>query len=376
MQKAPQKPLQKALIVAPAWIGDAVMAQVLFKSLREKFPDIQLDALASPWVAPVLQHMPEITQIFNNPFAHGELKLGKRLQLAHSLAKNNYQRAYVLPNSLKSALIPFFAGIPKRIGFTGEARYGLINCRHTLDAKALPRMIDRFAQLAAEPGEILPSATLQNLAWPSLEINKNEQAAILQNLGLGLYQRPEKIAIFCPGAEFGSAKRWPTEHFATLAARLIERGFSIYLLGSNKDAALGDEIMRLAKPNIPAHTAAKPALNNLNKLNNFCGSTSLRQAIHLIAAADWVVCNDSGLMHIAAALKRKSAVLYGSSSPDFTPPLAKNAKIMRLQLPCSPCFQRECPLGHLDCLQKLAPQQVLDAEFNASIEAANLRTNA
>ena len=139
---------ERVLIVAPAWIGDAVMAQPLFMRLKERSPGLTLDALAPAWVAPVLRRMAEISEIIDNPFAHGELALSARYRLARQLSARGYRRAYVLPNSLKSALIPWLAGIPQRVGFTGESRYGLINQRHTLDPAALPKMVERFAQLA------------------------------------------------------------------------------------------------------------------------------------------------------------------------------------------------------------------------------------
>ena len=339
----------RALIVAPAWIGDTVMAQPLFMRLHEKTPGLQLDALAPRWVAPTLQRMPEIAQIIDNPFAHGELSLGARYALARQLDKAGYQRAYILPNSLKSALIPFLAGIPERIGFTGEARYGLINRRHTLDEAALPQMAERFAQLAEAPGAPLPRP-LQN---PRLASSREQQSTTLSALAtFGIAARPDKIAVFCPGAEYGPAKRWPARHFAALADALHARGYAVWLLGSPKDKAVGDEIIQLASPD------AAP--------RNLCGATSLTQAIDLIAAADFVVCNDSGLMHVAAALDRPLIAVYGSSSPGFTPPLSKRAQIISLNLDCSPCFKRECPLGHLDCLNKLEPQRVLDACLKAS----------
>ncbi len=328
----------KALIVAPAWIGDTVMAQPLFMRLHQNTPGLQLDALAPRWTAPALQRMPEIGQIIDNPFAHGELSLKARYRLARKLAQAGYQRAYVLPNSLKSALIPFLAGIPERIGFTGESRYGLINRRHTLDEIALPQMAERFAQLAETPGHPLP----RPLQLPRLTSSHEQQTETLNALGL---ERPEKVAVFCPGAEFGPAKRWPAHHFATLADELARHGYAVWLLGSPKDKAVGDEIVGLA-------TSAP---------KNLCGDTSLTQAIDLIAASRVVVCNDSGLMHVAAALDRPLVAIYGSSSPGFTPPLSERAQIISLKLACSPCFKRECPLGHLDCLNKLAPQRVLEA---------------
>jgi heptosyltransferase-2 len=329
----------RALIVAPAWIGDAVMAQPLFIRLQQNTPGLELDALAPRWVAPVLQRMPQIGKVIDNPFAHGELALGARYRLAREIAKNGYQRAYVLPNSAKSALVPWFAAIPERIGFTGESRYGLLNRRHALDKVALPQMSERFAQLAEAPGAKLP----RPLPLPRLSSSREQQAQTRQALGVA---SAEKIAVFCPGAEYGPAKRWPARHFATLADELGRRGYAIWLLGSPKDRPAGDEIVQLA-------TAGAPL--------NLCGVTSLAQAIDLIAAASVVVCNDSGLMHVAAALERPLVAVYGSSSPGFTPPLSPRAQIISLNLPCSPCFKRECPLGHLDCLNKLEPARVLAA---------------
>lgn len=334
----------KALIVAPAWIGDTVMAQPLFTRLLEHMPGLQLDALAPRWVAPVLQRMPEIGQVIDNPFAHGELSLKARYGLARRLAQADYRRAYILPNSLKSALIPALASIPERIGFTGESRYGLINRRHTLDEAALPQMAERFAQLAEAPGSLLP----RPLQLPRLSSSHAQQTETLNALAL---ERPDKVAVFCPGAEFGPAKRWPARHFATLADELAQRGYAVWLLGSPKDTAVGDEIVKLAR------SAPK----------NLCGNTSLTQAIDLIAACSVVVCNDSGLMHVAAALDRPLVAVYGSSSPGFTPPLSARAQILSLKLACSPCFKRECPLGHLDCLNKLEPQRVLAACLKGTV---------
>ena len=324
----------KALIVAPSWIGDAVMAQPLFVRLHERTPGLELHALAPRWVAPVLQRMPEISGVIDSPFGHGQVSLKARWRLARDHAAMRFDRVYVLPNSLKSALIPFMAGIPERIGFTGESRYGLINRRHTLDKAALPQMAERFAQLAETVGAPLP----RPIPLPQLSSTAAQQQATFAALGLA---RPQKLVIFCPGAEYGPAKRWPARHFATLATELAAQGYTVWSLGSPKDAAVGDAI-----------AAQGPA-------TNLCGRTSLDQAIDLIAASDFVVCNDSGLMHVAAALGKPLTALYGSSSPGFTPPLSPLAKVVSLQLDCSPCFKRECPLGHLDCLEKLTPEHVL-----------------
>lgn len=326
----------RLLIIAPSWIGDTVAAQPLFMRLQQRYPEAVIDALAPPWVAAVLHAMPEITgEVLDNPFAHGQLRLKDRWALARQLRARNYDAAYVLPNSLKSALIPAFAGIPRRVGFTGEARYGLINVRHTLDEKATPLQVERYAILAEEPHAALP----RPLPFPKLSIDAAATTGILQSLGLSGSPAP---VIFCPGAEFGPAKRWPEKHFAALARSLAEQNIPVWLLGSKKDAAVGEEIVRLSE----------------GATRNLCGVTNLTQAVHLLATARHVVTNDSGLMHVAAALGTPLTALFGSSSPGYTPPLSDKAQVISLKLACSPCFKRECPLGHLDCLNKIAPERV------------------
>ncbi|MFT3734044.1 MAG: lipopolysaccharide heptosyltransferase II [Rhodocyclaceae bacterium] len=326
----------KILIVTPSWIGDTVAAQPLFMRLRAKHPDARIDALAPPWVAAVLRAMPEIDgEVLANPFGHGALRLRERWALGRQLKARGYDAAYVLPNSLKSALIPFFAGIPKRVGFTGESRYGLINVRHTLDKTALPLQVERYAVLAEEPHQSLP----RPLPSPRLKLDAAATAGTLQSLDLSASPRP---VVFCPGAEFGPAKRWPEKHYAALARQLAAQGIPVWLLGSKKDAPVGEEIVRLSE----------------GAARNLCGVTGLDQALHLIASARHVVTNDSGLMHVAAALDVPLTALFGSSSPGYTPPLSDKAKIISLKLECSPCFKRECPLGHLNCLNHITPEQV------------------
>ena len=325
----------KALIVAPSWIGDTIMAQPLFARLHARHPDLQLDALAPRWVAPVLQRMDEIAEVVDSPFGHGQLSLKARWRLARQLAARGYDAVYVLPNSLKSALVPFMAGIPQRVGFTGESRYGLINLRHDLDKQALPLMVERFTQLAEAPGTPLPKPIFH----PKIRSTATDQQKTLAELGLA---KPARIAAFCPGAEYGPAKRWPAAHFAELARRLAAADFPVWIVGSAKDAPVGAEIEQLSG----------------GACRNLCGSTDLAQAIDLLSCARLVVSNDSGLMHVAAALQRPLVALYGSSSPSYTPPLSQQARILGLGLECSPCFKRECPLGHFKCLNDLSPARV------------------
>ena len=327
----------KTLIVAPSWVGDAVMSQPLLARLAASGCG-PIDILAPGWVLAVYRRMAEVNDTLDNPFAHGQVRLRERWQFGRNLTQRAYQRAVVLPNSLKSALIPAFAGIPERIGFTGEVRLGLLNRRHRLDPDAVPLMVERFAQLAETPGTL----PLRPVPFPQLISTPEQQAGTLAAIG---EQRPDKLVILCPGAEYGPAKRWPIRHFAELAKILHQRHFAVWILGSKKDAEVGEAI----------------AAQSGHCCRNLCGNTNLEQAIDLLAISTFVVTNDSGLMHVAAAVNRPLVALFGSSSPGFTPPLSKQAAILSLQMPCSPCFKRDCPLGHLDCLENIPPAHVLDA---------------
>jgi heptosyltransferase-2 len=326
----------KILIVSPNWIGDALLAQPLFARLRKKAPGAIIDALAPAWTVPVLKRMPEIGEVIAAPFGHGELKLPARWRLGRSLRARAYDEAVVLPNTLKSALIPFFAGIPLRTGFVGESRYGLLNRIHKLDEKRLPLMAERYAQLAEKPGA--PPA--HPLPEVRLRVDGANLALALGKLGLSC---AKPVVAFCPGAEYGPAKRWPARYFAALAEKLAANGRAIWLFGSEKDRVIGDEIAELSK----------------GAAINLCGRTDLASAIDLLSLAEVVVSNDSGLMHVAAGVGRPVVALYGSSSPEHTPPLARISRIVRTGIECSPCFQRECPLGHFKCMIELAPERVL-----------------
>ncbi|BEV70755.1 MULTISPECIES: lipopolysaccharide heptosyltransferase II [unclassified Paludibacterium] len=330
--------MKKILVIAPSWVGDSVMAQPLYRRLHQLYGDIELHVFAPQWTLPLLARMPEVSQAHLNPFGHGALNLLARWKVARRLARLKFDQAIVLPNSLKSALIPLFAGIPCRTGFIGESRYGVLNDWRELDENSLPMMVERFCALAPSKGQPLS----RPIPHPQLIADPARQQATLAELGLTA-DRP--VVAFCPGAEYGPAKRWPARHFAKLAERFAAAGFHVWLFGSNKDAEIGNDISRLS------HGLAV----------NLCGKTGLDQAIDLIGLANIAVCNDSGLMHVAAALDIPLVALYGSSSPDFTPPLSERAEIVSLSLECSPCFERTCPFGHTDCLEKLAPEQVWHA---------------
>lgn len=330
----------RILIVAPSWIGDTLLAQPLFARLHEKHAALVLDVLAPSWTAPLLARMPQVRQVLDNPFAHGEFNLGARWRLGRQLRDAHYDEVIVLPNSWKSALSPFFAGIPRRTGYSGEARAGLLNQRHRLNTTVFPQLAQRYLQLAEAPEAPGVPAVARTLPQANLVSTPQQQQAVRQTLGLPTDVSP---AIFCPGAEFGPAKRWPSRHFAALARQLSEKNIPVWLLGSSKDVELGDGIAQMAQ----SHAL------------NLCGRTSLEQAIDLIAGARFVVSNDSGLMHVAAALDRPLFALYGSSSPDYTPPLSKHAKIISLHADCSPCFKRACPFGHFKCMEEMKAEMVL-----------------
>ena len=327
--------MTRILVIAPSWVGDAVLAQPMFARLHERHAQLVLDVLAPAWTHALFARMPEVATTIASPFRHGELALKRRHRLARELAGRRYSQAIVLPNSFKSALVPFFAGIALRTGFVGEARWGILNDARRLDKQALPLMVERFAALA----EALDDEPKRPIAVPRLEVKAADRAVTLAKLGLAV-ERP--IAVLCPGAEYGPAKRWPPKYFAELAQKLADANYAVWLAGSDKDAALGEEIAR----------------ESGRACVNLCGRTTLAEAIDLMSCAALVVSNDSGLMHIAAALDVPLVALFGSSSPAFTPPASPRASILKLDLPCSPCFQRECPLGHFNCMLQLKPDQV------------------
>lgn len=328
--------MPRTLIVAPSWVGDAVLSQPLLARLKARDPDATIDVLGPPWALPVYRRMPQVAGTHALPFGHGDLKVAARRRFAKTLPR--YDRAIVLPNSLKSALVPWFAGIPRRTGWRGEWRYGLLNDVRVLDKAALPLIVERYAALADEPG----AGFDRPLAEPRLAVDVAGRAALVQRLGLDL---SKPVAAFAPGAEYGPAKRWPARHFASLARSLLDRGWQVWLMGSAKDAPVTSEIQALSG----------------ERCHDFAGTTSLGEAIDLMSLAARVVTNDSGLMHVAAALDRPTAAIFGSSSPAFTPPLSAKAKVISLRLSCSPCFARECPLGHTNCLETLPPEDVLAA---------------
>jgi heptosyltransferase-2 len=331
----PKTAIRKILVISPSWVGDCMLMQPMLMRLRQRHPGCRIDVFAPPWTEKLLRQMPEVHDVIINPFPHGALQLTARYLLGIQLRVACYNQAIVLPNSWKSALVPFLARIPLRTGFVGESRYLLLNDARKLDKQKLPLMVERFAQLAEDVQGEIP----RPLANPKLAISETQRAATLHKLGLTLDQ---PVAVFCPGAEYGPAKRWPAAYYADIAQRLWQRGYAVWLIGSAKDKPVADEIDRLAE----------------GQCINLCGSTDLGDALALLASAQLVISNDSGLMHLAAALDRPMLALFGSSSPQFTPPQSAQAQVVKLDIECSPCFKRECPLGHFNCMTRLTPDLV------------------
>ena len=329
--------MNKVLVVGPSWVGDMVMAQSLFKVLQAP-GDTEITVLAPPWSVPILAQMPEVARTLDMPVGHGVLGLGVRRQLGHALSGAGFDRAIVLPGSFKSALVPWFAKIPRRTGYLGEQRWGLLNDIRPLNRRvrrAMPMNVQRFVALG------LPKASpAVDIPRPALAVARARAVESAARFGLAT---GEPVVALCPGAEYGPAKRWPAEHFAAVANHQLGRGRKVWLFGSQKDREIAARINGLCQGGCA----------------DLSGRTTLGEAVHLLSLARHVVTNDSGLMHIAAAVGCHIVALYGSSSDAFTPPLTDRCHRLTLDLECSPCFQRECPLGHLRCLKELPPERVL-----------------
>jgi heptosyltransferase-2 len=328
-----------ALVIAPQWIGDAVMSEPLLARLAARGERLAVAAL--PWVAPVYRAMPQVGEVIELPFAHGRLDWAERRRVAAAL-RGRFDTAYVLPNSLKSALIPWLARIPVRIGYRGEGRVLLLN-RRLPNPLGRPPMVAFYSALAG-----LPASEGER---PLLEFPQ----PILDRATAGADVQPGAYWVFAPGAEYGPAKLWPADHYAELARSLHQRhGQPVLLLGSAKEAALCAQIA--------AHAPGACRV--------LAGQTSLQDAMALIAAARGVVSNDSGLMHVAAAFGVPQAAVFGSTSPEHTPPLNPSARVLwlkeELQLDCAPCFDRVCRFGHTRCLTGVSAERVEAALESAS----------
>ena len=330
---------KRILVVSPSWVGDIVMSQTLFSLLKQTDPSTRLDVMAPSASKPLLSRMANVDNALLFDVGHGEMNLGYRRAFARDLSHAHYDQAIILPNSFKSALVPFFAKIPLRTGYRGEMRYKLLNDMRILDKATLPRMIDRFMALGMASGKTLPK-----YSQPSLLVDPKNQDDCIKRFDLN---KSKVILGICPGAEFGDAKRWSEHKFALVAKAVIEYGMQVWLFGSARDRVITDKICKM----LPSGYE--------KDCTNLAGRTTLLDALDLINLCDHVVTNDSGLMHVASAVGCKIVVLYGSTSPEFTPPLTSDAAVIKKSIICSPCFKRECPLEHKNCLNLIEPNDVL-----------------
>lgn len=330
----------KILIIGPSWVGDMVLANSLFQILKTQNPTTLIDVAAPAWTLPLLERMPEVNQGIALPFKHGQFALRERIQFGRALKAETYSQAILLVNSFKSAILPLAAGIPLRTGFLGELRYGLLNDIRPLDKTRLPRTVDRFAALANHNG-IAPTA----IPNPRLTASQHEALRVLAQHNLKPPTQP--ILGLCPGAEYGEAKRWPAEYYAEVANYFLDKNWQVWLFGSDKDIPITSSINHLTQ----------------HRCQDWGGKTRLGEAIDLMSMCNTIVSNDSGLMHIAAALDKKVIAIYGSSDPSHTPPMHADAMIEYLGLACSPCFERSCPLKDknkkLGCLRQIHPESII-----------------
>ena len=332
----------KILVIGPAWVGDMVMSQSLYITLKQQHPDAELHVLAPAWCLPLLERMPQVDRAITMPIGHGELKLASRWRLGRALKAEGYDWALVLPNSLKSALIPLFAGIPRRTGWKGESRYGLLNDLRS-NKRDFPLMVQRYMALAFAKSQMSAAPALPAIPHPALNVDRSQQDQARSRLRL-TSQAP--ILGLCPGAEFGPAKRWPEAYYANIAERWCATGGQVWIFGSAKDRGVATSLLNHLSPTAQGQCQI------------LAGETSLTEAIDLLAACDAAICNDSGLMHITAAVGTPLVAVYGSTSTAYTPPLSTRVETVQTDISCRPCFKRECPLGHLNCLKQLSPDAV------------------
>lgn len=329
--------MNKILVMGPSWVGDMVLAQSLFKQLKIDQPDCQISVAAPAWTMPLLERMPEVSQAIALPFKHGDLALRDRFKFGRSLANQSFTQAILLTNSLKSAILPWAAKIPVRTGFKGEMRYGLINDMRPLDKSVLKKTVERFVALGLPKQAALPI----QLPQPALLADPARARTLLTTFNIPRSDQP--VLGLCPGAEYGEAKRWPAEYYAEVANHALKHGWQVWLFGSEKDKPVTASIQQ--------HTQQKCV--------DLAGTTKLGEAIDLMSLCHTVISNDSGLMHVAAALDKKLIAIYGSSDPKHTPPMHPQAVVEYLALECSPCFERVCPLGHLNCLKLISADSVI-----------------
>lgn len=328
----------KLLIVGPSWVGDAVMSQTLLKLLKNNKEPLSIDILAPSWASPIFKRMREVNEVIEMPFTHGDIKIKERKKFSDQIKKNNYDQAIVLPNSLKSALIPYFAGIPRRTGWRGEMRYFLLNDLRRLSKAVYPRMVDRFCALGLNPGE-----QLSQIDYPSLDVNIENISDLQSEFEI---KEESKILAICPGAEFGPAKRWPSISFSEVAQHYLDKNWTVLCLGSEKDVQISEDIRRNLK-------------GDTHNFIDASGKTDIVDAVDMLSISSLVLTNDSGLMHIASAVNVPLIALFGPTSPEFTPPLGKNSFILRKIDGYIRNRIGDLPDGHHSSMVAIKPDEVI-----------------
>tara|TARA_B110001454_G_scaffold73478_1_gene71165 strand:+ start:866 stop:1894 length:1029 start_codon:yes stop_codon:yes gene_type:complete len=332
----------KILIVGPSWVGDAVMAQSLYKIIKDSNPQSKIDVLSPEWSLGILNRMDELDDLICSPFDHGDLRIKDRIRFGYSLRDRSYDQAIVLTNSLKSSFIPFTANIPKRTGWLGEMRYGFINDIRKVNKNKHKLMVEKFSCLSINP-------LVENnyeIPWPSLRVDLINLSKLLKKYSFE--QSHESIAI-CPGAEFGPSKRWPANYYAEVIRHYLSKNWQVFILGSKNDLPVAKAIEDQVPP------------ENKTLLFNFTGQTSIEDAVDILSTCDLVLTNDSGLMHVAAAVNVKLLALYGPTSPKFTPPLSKKAKVIQKIEGYEKTREGELEEGYHYGLSMIKPEEVLDS---------------
>ena len=336
--------MNRVLIIAPPMVGDMVMSQALLKLLKQQDPSCSIDIFSIATLHDLLKHMPEVDNYLTCPFKHGELQLLERFKVAKAIKEKMYTHAYIIPSSFKSAIIPFLANIPIRIGRLGESRYFVINnIRQAVTTKRTA--VKLLVSLGVSNDSDLPTP----MPRPKLSLSQKHLEKTLNKLKIDTPRKP--ILTICPGAAFGKAKRWPTSHFAQIAKKKKNDGWEVWILGGPDEVVAAQEIQILS--------------NNI--CTDFTGKTDLSDAIALLSLSTVTVANDSGLMHIAASLDKAVVAIYGPTSPEFAPPLTNKTRSLSLNLACSPCRKPKCKLQHMKCLNDLHPTLVLQAIEELSI---------
>ena len=336
--------MNKVLVISPSWLGDLIMSQSLLKTLKQLNPGISIDVYAPGYTHPIVSRMPEVDRFIENPFAHGELNLIKRYKEGKNLAKNNYDCIFVLPNSLKSALIAFFAGASDRRGFKGESRYILLN-NMRCNKQDFPRMVERYVALAYDKNDVKTALDLPAFEYPKLTI-KSLSPDLLAKLNIPEQHRPF-LGIGC-GANYGPSKLWPVEYFAKACDYWIERGGAVLGLGTKKDSETVKAIQGLIHK------------DNSDYFYDISGKTSLAEALDLCGSCQAAICNDSGMMHTMAAADVPQVCIFGSTSTTYTPPLSDKAVCVESTQPCHPCFARTCRFNTYACLKEISPETVIE----------------